>query len=109
MPTVLPAELGFDPERLARLTAAIDADVAQERIDGAVVLVARRGVVALHEAIGYADRAAGRRAKLDDVFCLFSITKTLTAVAVLSRVERGPLTLRPPVPDVNPAFGHPCG
>ena len=106
MRTASPAELGLDPKRLARLNAAIDADVAHERYDGAAVLVARRGVVALHEAIGFADRAAGRRARVDDVFHLFSITKTLTAVAVLSRIERGQLALTTPVADVIPEFGN---
>ena len=106
MPNASPAELGLDPERLARLTAAIDADVRHERYDGAAILVARRGVVALHEAIGFADRAAGRRARVDDVFHLFSITKTFTAVAVLSRIERGQLALTTPVADVIPEFGN---
>ena len=100
-----PAELGFDPTRLARLTAAIDADVAAERYDGAVVLVARGGQVALHEAIGFADRAARRRARTDDVFAVFSVSKTLTTAAVLVRVDRGELALTTPVADVLPEFG----
>jgi hypothetical protein len=62
MTTIHPTDLGLDPDRLRRLTAAIDDDVTAERYDGAVVLVARGGQVALHEAIGWADRAAGRRA-----------------------------------------------
>lgn len=106
MKTNDPAELGFDPKRLARLTAAIDADVATERYDGAVVLVARGGQVALHEAIGWADRANRRRAKVDDVFSIFSVTKTLTTAAVLTRVDRGELALTTPVAEVLPEFGN---
>jgi CubicO group peptidase (beta-lactamase class C family) len=105
MKTSDPAELGLDPARLARLTAAIDADVAAERYDGAVVLVARGGEVALHEAIGWADRGAGRRAKIDDVFSIFSVTKALTTATVLMRVDRGELALTTPVADVLPEFG----
>lgn len=52
--------LGFDAERLSLLPTAIAADIRAERFDGAVVLVARRGEVVLHEAIGDADRAAGK-------------------------------------------------
>ncbi len=106
MRNVPPEDVGLDPERLARLTAAVERDVAAERYDGAAVLVARRGAVALHEAVGFADRATGRRARVDDVFHLFSITKTLTAVSVLSRIERGQLALTTPVADVIPEFGN---
>jgi len=106
MRTVSPAEVGLDPERLARLTAAIERDVAQEQYDAASVLVARRGGIALQQAVGFTDRAAGRRAKIDDVFHLFSITKTFTAVTVLSRIERGELSLTTPEADVIPEFGN---
>jgi CubicO group peptidase (beta-lactamase class C family) len=100
-----PEDLGFDSDRLERLRAAIDADVDAERYDGAVMLVARGGQVALHEAIGWADRAARRRAAVDDVFSIFSVTKTLTAMAVLTRVDRGELALTTAVADVLPEFG----
>jgi CubicO group peptidase (beta-lactamase class C family) len=105
MKTTDPADLGFDPDRLDRLTSAIDADVTAERYDGAVVLVARGGQVALHQAIGWADRAARRRAAIDDVFAIFSVTKTLTTAAVLTRVDRGELSLTMPVAEVLPEFG----
>jgi CubicO group peptidase (beta-lactamase class C family) len=71
MPTATPTELGLDAWRLERLTD----DVARQHYDGAVVLVGRRGAIALHAAIGFADRASGRRARTDDVFCIFSVTK----------------------------------
>ena len=69
-------DLGFDESRLERLVQTIEADVGAERYDGAAVLVARRGQIALHEAVGFAERASGRRARTDDVYCLFSVTKT---------------------------------
>jgi CubicO group peptidase (beta-lactamase class C family) len=100
-----PHSLGLDPSRLAHLTAAIKADVTAERSDGAVVLVARGGQIALHEAIGWADRAARRQARTDDVFAIFSVTKTLTTATVLTRVDRGELSLTTPIADVIPEFG----
>jgi CubicO group peptidase (beta-lactamase class C family) len=98
-------DLGLDPQRLARVTEVIAADVAAERYDGAVVLAARHGKVALHEAVGYAERASGREAKTDDVFHLFSVTKTFTAAAVLRCVDRGDIQLTTPVAEVIPEFG----
>ena len=104
MRTATPRELGLDAGRLERLTAAITDDVARERYDGAVVLVGRRGGIALHAALGFADRASGRRARTDDVFCIFSVTKALTAATVLSRIERGELALTTRVADLIPEF-----
>jgi CubicO group peptidase (beta-lactamase class C family) len=95
---------GLDPTRLARLSEVIEADVASERYDGAVCLVARRGEVAHHEAVGFAERASGRPARTDDVFHLFSVTKTFTAACVLGCVDRGELQLITPVAEFIPEF-----
>lgn len=105
MNTANPEELGLDPTGLDRLVTAIKSDVAQQQYDGAVVIVARGGAVALHEAIGFAERASGRAARTDDVFCLFSVTKQLTTTTVLQRVDRGELTLTTRVADIIPEFG----
>jgi CubicO group peptidase (beta-lactamase class C family) len=99
-----PTGTGLDSERLARLTEVIEHDVAAELYDGAVCLVARRGQVAHHEAVGFAERASGRRARTDDVFHLFSVTKTFTAACVLGYVDRGEVQLLTPVAELIPEF-----
>ena len=104
MKTGKPAEIGIDPARLERVAAAIRHDVASNRYDGVVYAVARGGVVAVHEAIGFADRATSRAARTDDIFAIMSITKTMTTAAVLSRVERGELMLTTKIADVIPEF-----
>ncbi|MFQ5698060.1 MAG: serine hydrolase domain-containing protein [Myxococcota bacterium] len=98
-------DLGFDEDALERLVRTIEADVARERYDGAVLLVARRGEIALHEAVGFADRTSQRKARTEDVFCLFSVTKTFTSAAVLARVDRGEIQLTTPVAEILPEFG----
>ena len=100
-----PRDVGMDAGRLARGAAAIERDVTAERYDGAALLVARHGKVVLHDAFGFADRAAGRRARTDDVFCIFSVTKTLTTGTVLQCIDRGELALTTPVAEVIPEFG----
>ncbi len=97
--------LGLDPARLARIPEVIESDVETQHYDGAVVLVGRRGEIALHEAIGFAERDTERAARVDDVFHLFSVTKTFTAAAVLRCIDRGDLQLTTPVADVIPEFG----
>lgn len=105
MQTVNPEDLGFNPKALDRLVTTIVKDVAQQRYDGAVAIVGRSGAVALHEAIGFADRAKNRVARPDDVFCLFSVTKALTAAAVLQLVDHGHLALTTKVAEIIPEFG----
>jgi CubicO group peptidase (beta-lactamase class C family) len=97
-------ELGLDQTRLERVREVIAADVAAERYDGAVVLAARRGEVALHEAVGFAERSSERRASTNDVFHLFSVTKTFTAALVLRCVERGEILLTTRIAEIIPEF-----
>ncbi|MCC7413816.1 MAG: beta-lactamase family protein [Gammaproteobacteria bacterium] len=104
MQTNDPQDVGIDAQRLRRLPAAIASDVEAGLYDGAVIAVGRHGKLVLHEAIGYADRAAGRAARLDDVFSVLSLSKTLTNVLVLSCCERGTLRLTMPVAEVIPEF-----
>lgn len=97
--------LGFDAERLSLLPAAITADIRAAKFDGAVVLVARRGEVVLHEAIGHADRAADKPMQRDAVFFTFSILKQLSNAAVLQRIDRGEIAFTTQVRDVIPEYG----
>ena len=98
-------DLGFDPAFFKRITEVLRADVAAERYDGCVLLVARRGQIAFHEAVGFSDRAARRTLATDGVFFSMSIAKQLTNAMVMMRVENGEIGLHTPVADVIPAFG----
>lgn len=97
-------KLGFDPKRLARVGARIEADIAAGRYDGAALCVARKGQTVLREIRGYADRAAERRLDDNDVFVSFSVGKQFSNVLVLNRIERGDLHLHMQVGDVIPEF-----
>jgi CubicO group peptidase (beta-lactamase class C family) len=95
---------GLDSEALARLTAAIEGDIDRGIYDGAVVMLGRHGEIALHEAIGWADRDAGRAARTDDVFRVLSLTKAFTNTLVLRAISRGELSTATRVVDVLPEF-----
>ena len=60
MKTAKPADVGLDATRLGRLTSTLKDDIAKEKYDGAVFIVARGGKVAMHEAVGFAERESGR-------------------------------------------------
>ncbi|MCP1463284.1 serine hydrolase [Pseudomonas sp. S3E17] len=100
----LPHSLGVDTKRLALLTTAIHADIEADRFDGAVVLVARRGTIILHEAFGYADRAANKPVQRDSVFVTMSIFKQMVNAAVLQRIDRGELSFTTQVRELIPEY-----
>ena len=95
---------GFDPKRLARVGARIEADIAAQRYDGAALIVSRKGQPVLREIRGFADRASGRSLTGDDVFVSFSVGKQFTNVLVLNRIEQGDLHLHMQIGDIIPAF-----
>lgn len=104
LPSAAPESVGLAPERLARLDAFIDQAVAQERIPGAVVLVARQGKVAHVSARGYADRESQRPMRNDNVFRIYSMTKPVVSVALLMLYEEGHFQLDDPLERYIPAF-----
>ena len=93
---------GLNMDQLRRLSAAIHKDVEADVYDGGAIVVARHGVIGLHEAIGFANRAANRPCLVNDVFNILSVTKAFTDVLILSLVERGELALTTRVVDIIP-------
>ncbi len=90
---------------MSRLRTTIARDVERGLYDGAVTIVAQNGVIRFQEAIGFADRAGEMPIHQDSVFPVFSISKSLTAVAMLQRVERGEVCLNTQVREIIPEFG----
>ncbi|MCO2241806.1 beta-lactamase family protein [Pseudomonas aeruginosa] len=68
---------------------AIEAAFADQRLVGAVVLVAHRGQWLYRRAAGLADREAGRIMGEDSLFRLASVSKPVVSVAALSLVDEG--------------------
>jgi CubicO group peptidase (beta-lactamase class C family) len=95
---------GLDGERLLHLKAVVEDDVRRGLYYGAVILVARNGVVALHEAIGCTNLKEKQPVTKDSVFSLFSTTKALTNVLVFRAVERGEFALTTKVSEIIPEF-----
>jgi CubicO group peptidase (beta-lactamase class C family) len=93
---------GLNIAQLNRLSATIHRDVDADLYDGAAVIVARHGIIELHEAVGFANRAANRLLHIDDVFNILSVSKAFTDVIILSLIERGELALTTRVGDIVP-------
>jgi CubicO group peptidase (beta-lactamase class C family) len=104
LPHADPASLGFSTERLARLDAALEQYVDDERIAGAVALVARRGRVAFLKAYGERDRESGADMKTDTIFRIASQTKAVVSTGVMILQEEGKLLISDPVGKYLPEF-----
>jgi len=101
---VKPEQVGLSSELLGRVTRRMRDDAAQRLIPGAVLLVARKGGVACHEAAGLVNPETGQPMTPDAVFRLYSMTKPITTVGAMMLVEEGRLTLSDPVAKYLPAF-----
>jgi CubicO group peptidase (beta-lactamase class C family) len=93
---------GLNIDQLNRLSDTIHRDVEADLYDGAAVLVARHGIIGVHEAVGFANRAANRPLRIDDVFNILSVSKAFTDVIILSLIERGELALTTRVGEIIP-------
>jgi CubicO group peptidase (beta-lactamase class C family) len=92
-----PAALPWPPARWAAFTSAFDGYAQADGVVGGSVEVLRDGRVLAHHTYGRGDlRAAGAPAD-DAVYHWASITKTLTAIAILQLRDRGRLTLDDPI------------
>ncbi|MBI4462799.1 MAG: beta-lactamase family protein [Acidobacteria bacterium] len=98
------SKAGMDPERLARIPARMKEFVDSGTIAGAVTLVARHGVVASLEAVGYLDLETKTPMRTDSIFQIRSMTKPITAVGIMILLEEGRLLLSDPVEKYVPEF-----
>ncbi|HND55465.1 MAG TPA: serine hydrolase domain-containing protein, partial [Pirellulaceae bacterium] len=99
-----PADVGMRDDSLRAAVATMTGAVERGEIRGAVVLVARRGRIVLHEAVGWADFDAKRPMQRDTVFHVASNTKPVVAAVALQLVEQGKLDLDIDVGRYLPAF-----
>ena len=99
-----PEQVGFSPQRLQRLTATFEAYVADSKLAGSVVLVARRGKIAYLHAFGHRDRESNARMPENAVFRIASQTKALVSVGVMILQEQGKLLIGDPVSKFLPEF-----
>ena len=95
---------GFDAGKLAMAGEKIQSLIDDEVIAGAVVLVARNGHVALHEARGTSNIKTGEKMKKDTIFRIYSMTKPITTTAVMMLIEEGKLAPSDPVKKHIPSF-----
>ncbi len=97
LPVAPPQAMGFEPERLQRLDGHLAATVARGERLGAVVLVMRHGRVVDWQAWGHRDLGRQQPLQRDAIFRIDTLTRAVTASAVLMLMEEGRLDLNDPV------------
>lgn len=122
-----PAEAGLVPQSLDDIDGTISRMLVRRVAPGAVVLVARRGVIAKWEAYGYASiyrngdyamdalhplpmpeseaHSTPVKMEKDEIFDMASVSKLFTATAVMQLWDEGKFKLDDPVAKYLPKFG----
>jgi CubicO group peptidase (beta-lactamase class C family) len=106
MTPVKPESVGFSAERLERLHAAIQEEIDQKHLAGAVTLLARHGRIVDYRTYGMRDMAAATPMTKDTIFRDYSMTKPVTGVAMMILYEEGKWLPSDPISKYIPEFAH---
>lgn len=88
-----PEEAGMSAAKLKEGLQVYRDAVEADQLRGAVLLVARRGVIVLHEAVGWRNREEELPMQKDGLFKMASNTKPVVATAILQLAEQEKLRL----------------
>lgn len=101
----IPEEAGLDPARIAMLHERVPGWLDGARMRSGVLLAARRGKIVFHEAYGpLTEKADSPLLQKDSIFSVSSVTKPITATAIMMLVEQGRLGLNRPVSEYIPSL-----
>ena len=87
-----------------QLQRIMDQAVKDEQIAGMNMMVVKDGREEMYLQCGFADKAKGKAIERDTIFRLFSMSKPVTAAAVMILFERGVIDLADPVSKYIPGF-----
>lgn len=107
LPTANPESVGMSGERLEKITSALNQEVADKKLPGAVVMVARKGKLVYSKSFGSLNNAASSPMQTDSIFRIYSMTKPLVSTALMMLVEDGKVQLTDPVSKFLPSFKNP--
>ena len=92
--------------RLERVRPAMQAYVDRGVYAGVSTLIARRGRIVHSEQFGWRDREAQAPMSADTIFRLYSMTKPIVCVGLMTLIEEARCTLFDPLAKFVPAFGR---
>lgn len=104
LPRSTPESAGLNSAKLAEATALLKQYVADRKIAGAVAGVARKGKLVYLEAVGVQDLESRKPMTDRSLFRIYSMTKSVTAVAVMMLFDEGKSGLSEAVSKYLPEF-----
>ena len=98
-------EAGFDPARLDRIAGHLERHYIEPgKIAGCQIAVARHGHLAYSKSFGHADRERGTAIADDTIYRIYSMTKPITSIALMTLFEQGHFQLDDPVARFYPEW-----
>src|SRR5271165_6865838 len=91
--------------RLERIRPAMQGYVDRGVYAGIATLIARRGKIVFADEFGWRDREAQAQMTADAIFRLYSMTKPIVCVGLMTLLEEARCTLIDPLAKYIPAFG----
>jgi len=93
-----PEEVGISSQQLGLIEQhLIKRYIEPAKIAGALTLIARRGQIAYLSSLGMMDLERGKPMSRDTIFRIYSMTKPITSVAMMTLYEQGHFQLNDPV------------
>jgi CubicO group peptidase (beta-lactamase class C family) len=106
LPQAKPESLGLSTIRLRRMSDAFRRDIDKGTIPGVTIMVARRGQIGWFDALGRQNPAGAAPMAHDTLFRIFSMTKPIVSVGVMTLLEEGHLLLTDPIAKYIPEFSN---
>jgi CubicO group peptidase (beta-lactamase class C family) len=105
MKVVKPEEVGLDSSVLKNIRPYLDDTYVRDgKYIGTLTLVARKGEIAYLDSLGFMDRENERPMQEDAIFRIYSMTKSVTSIAVMQLLEKSKFRLDDPVHWYIPQF-----
>ncbi|MAW64169.1 MAG: serine hydrolase [Acidobacteria bacterium] len=104
LPMAEPESVGMSSERLQRVDEYFQRFVDDNQIVGAVTLIARKGQVVHHTALGWRYKEENISMSTDTIFGLASMTKPIVSTALMMLFEEGRFRLDDPISDWIPEY-----
>jgi CubicO group peptidase (beta-lactamase class C family) len=97
LPSISPERVGLATGSLAEIDTLMRSYVDEGKLAGIVLLVAREGKVAHAGVYGQMDIESGKAMRRDSLFRIYSMTKPITGVALMTLYDEGRFQLDDPV------------
>ncbi len=93
---------GVSADGIKRIDAFFADEIANNRMPGAVLAVAKNGKLVIYKSYGFLNKATNTPMPLDAIFNLASMTKVMAAVGALTFYEEGKMPLNAPISNWYP-------